>query len=123
METRQQQRFDSLSVWSNDYPTIEGVENLEFVDFSDKGFSFSTSAKLDVGEQVRLRLDIEDQGDLILFGLICSRRLGEEGTSRYGVFLDADRNLPKSMMHYFDWVIGPVMDNGAIRGAVQLRLV
>lgn len=88
MERRQDQRFDIDSLGDRARFRVKGLYDTRFIDFSERGFAFSSGATLSVGDTVELKLTTKSKETLSLSAMICNRARETFDTSRYGAYFD-----------------------------------
>ena len=88
LERRRDQRFDVDSLHERARFRVKGLYDVRFLDFSERGFAFSSSAMLSIGDYIELELTTNTQEKVSFSALVCNRTRESFSLSRYGVFFD-----------------------------------
>lgn len=100
MEKRQEQRVDIDSLSDRVRFRVKGLYDVRFIDFSERGFGFSSTATLSVGDYVELKLTTKSKETLLLSAMICNRTRESFDTSRYGAYFDGMSALSEDHNFY-----------------------
>lgn len=88
LERRQQQRVEIDSLNDRARFRVKGLYDVRFIDFSERGFGFTSAASLSVGDQVELKLTTNSKETVSLSAMICNRTRESFDTNRYGAYFD-----------------------------------
>lgn len=88
MERRLHQRFGVSSIDGYTKLRIKGLYDVRFIDFSERGFAFSSASSFAIGEHIELQLRPSDRKPVTLSAMVCNRRRESFNGNRYGVYFD-----------------------------------
>lgn len=85
---------------------INDINNYQFIDFSQQGFSFSSSTLLSVGDTLKAQIFTDTkQSNVFLRAIVCNRRPNLDGGISYGVFINNETNSKESISAYKSVII------------------